>query len=120
MSSGNLLDFLRERAGDHLRGVARYTGNETDILYLREDIKEQRIQSQVDRMINRLRPESAPGEERAFPFGDLYVTVRRFEDAIIMHFPRGPDQGFIIALEPECAGDLNRFTSECLKRIDSD
>lgn len=120
MTASSLVSFLETRASEHLRGVARYKGNETDVLYMRDDIKERRIQSQIDRITNRLRPESAPGEERAFPFGDLYATVRRFDEAIVMHFPRGPDHGVVVALEPQTAQELNQFTGECLKRINSD
>lgn len=118
MSAGELVEFLQRQAADHLRGVVRYHGDATDTLYLREDIRAERLQSQIDRMIRRLRPEADPDEERAFPFGDLYVTVRRFEEAIIMHFPTGSDRGIVVALKPDVARDLNMFTRECLKRIE--
>lgn len=117
MSTDDPVEFLQRRAGDHLRGVARYDGNETDVEYLREDIKEHRLTSQVDRMLRRLRPESDPDEERAFPFGDLYVTLRRFDEAIVLHFPIGSDRGIVVALEPKVSRDSNTFTDECFERI---
>jgi hypothetical protein len=97
--------------------VVRYDGEEMDVRYLRDDVRRRRVKSEVEQMLRRLRPESTNEEERSFPFGDLYVTVRRFEEAIIMHFPTGPDRGTVVSLEPEAGRDLNRFTSECLKRL---
>ena len=117
MGTSHLVSFLQEQAGEYLRGVLKYDRETTDVLYLREDIRRKRIQSQFDRIVRRVQPEATPAEERAFPFGDLYVTVRRFDEAIVLHFPRGQDRGTLIALEPDAARDLNTFTTECLNRI---
>ena len=59
-------------------------------------------------------------EERAFPFGNSYVTVRRFEEAIIVHFPTGSNRGVVVSLEPEAASNLTTFMIECLRRIHDD
>jgi hypothetical protein len=118
MTGSEIVEYLQDRVGSHLRGVIRYHQESTDILYLRDDVHEVRLQSQFDRIVDRLEPESHSAEERAFPFGDLYVTVRRFEEAIIMHFPTGHNRGIIVSLEPETARNLNTFTTECLKRIE--
>lgn len=113
MPHDELLSYLRHRADHHLRGVVHYNGDETDILYLRDDIRRERMMSEIDRMLRRLRPDSEPSEERAFPFGDLYATVRRFEEPVILHFPQGDDRGLVVALEP----DLNSFIEECRRRV---
>lgn len=120
MSGSDLVTYLQDQAGDYLRGVVRYHRNTNDLLYMREDIREQRLQSQIDRMLERLQPESHTAEERAFPFGDLHVTVRRFEEVIIMHFPTGSNRGIVVSLEPAATRDLNTFTTECLQQIHDD
>jgi len=117
MSGADLVQYLRDRVGNALRGVIRYHQGTSDVLYLRDDVREVRLQSQIDRMLSRLEPESHSAEEEAFPFGDLYVTVRRFEKAIIMHFPTGNNRGVAVSLEPETAHNLNTFTTECLQQI---
>lgn len=117
MPTAELVEYLEDRAGEYLRGVARYRRDSTDVLYLREDIRRNRLRSQIDRMLKRVEPEATAAEERAFPFGDLYVTVRRFEEAIVMHFPTGNRRGVLVALEPDTARDLNTFTTECLDRL---
>lgn len=118
MAVADLLEFLENRADELLRGTARYDGDSTDVLYLRDDLKKQRMRSEIDRMLNRLRPESTAKEERSFPFGDLHATVRAFEKATILHFPTGVDKGILVALESEAAQDLNTFIGECMKRIE--
>lgn len=117
MSTDRLIDYLERRASEYHRGTVRYDGNGTDVLYLREDIQETRLSSQIDRMLRRLRPETSSKEERAFPFGDLHATVRIFDEAILLHFPTGQDRGIVVSLEPETARDLNTFIGECEKRI---
>lgn len=117
MAKSDLTVYLQDRVGEQLRGVVRYHRDTLDILYLRDDVREVRLESQLDRMIDRLEPESHSAKERAFPLGDLYVTVRRFEEAIIMHFPTGNNRGLVVSLEPKTARNLNTFTTECLKHI---
>jgi hypothetical protein len=85
---------------------------------LREDIREYRLRSQVDRMLERVQPESHAAEEQAFPFGDLYATIRLFDDATLLHFPRGSRKGLVVTLEPGAARDLTTFTSQCLDHIE--
>jgi hypothetical protein len=117
MGNGNLVDYLHDRAGQSLRGILEYEETDTDTLYLRDDLRETRLQSQIDRMLKRLRPESARAEEAAFPFGDLHVTVRCFDEAIILHFPTGRDEGVVIAVEPNVAMGLTTFAKECSELI---
>ena len=119
MSSKDLTRYIQQRASEYLRGVIQYDGSTNDTLYLRDDVREQRLQSQIDRMLDRLAPEATAAEERAFPFGDLHVTVRRFEEAILMHFPTGRQRGVVVSLEPDATRDLNQFTTECLVRIEA-
>lgn len=117
MAARNLIKYLEQRAADYHRGTVRYDGDTIDILHLRDDVRKTRLTSQIDRMLRRLRPEASPKEEQSFPFGDLRATIRRFDEAIILHFPTGRDKGIVVSLEPETAHDLNTFIGECEKRI---
>lgn len=118
MSVSNLSEFLEERTGGLLRGIARYNGTTSDVLHLREDVKQQRMRSEIDRILYRVRPEAFPKEEQSFPFGDLYATVRVFEEAILLHFPTDIDQGIVVSLEPDVATELNTFIGKCLERLE--
>lgn len=118
MAVPDLQEYLEDRAGSYLGGIVRYNGNSTDVLYLRDDIREKRIQSEIDRILNRVRPESSSKGEQSFPFGDLYATVRLFEDATILHVPNGNDRGSVVSLEPGAAQDLNTFIGNCIEKIE--
>ncbi len=75
------------------------------------------MQSRIDRMLRGLKPESMRAEEAAFPFGDLYVTVRCFDEAIILHFSKEQEKGIIVSLEPAIATDLTSFARTCSQEI---
>ena len=119
MASAVLIDFFEDRAGDMHRGTARYDGESTDVLYLRDDLREQRIQSEIDRMLNRVRSEATSKEEWSFPFGDLYAPVRVFDEATVLLFPTGRDRGIVVSLEPDSGQELNTFIGQCLQQIES-
>lgn len=114
-----LTSYLKDTAGDYLRGVVSYNGNEYDIQFIRDDLRERRLKSEVDKMIDRLREESRSREHRAFPFGNLNGTVRSFEEAMVIHFPSTQSRGTVVTLDPEIARQLNTFVGSCLDRIDN-
>lgn len=117
MSTSELIEYLEDRVGEDLRGVVRYSDHTNDVKYLREDIREERLRSQIDRMLDRIQPESSSREERSFPFGDLYVTMRRFEEAVVLHFPTGSNRGVVVTFEPKIASNFAAFTDACYDRI---
>lgn len=119
MPRSELVRFLKHEAGEYLRGVVRHHRGSMDMLYLRSDIREYRLQSQVDRMLTRIQPESHTAEEKAFPFGDLHATVRLFDDATIIHLPTGSRRGIVVSLDPGAARDLASFASRCLDHIET-
>lgn len=115
----DLLRYLKDQAGEYLRGVAVYTTDDYKIVYLRDDIRSPRFESEADAIITRIRQESRVREHRSFPFDDLRGTVRAFGDAMVMHFPRTQERGTVITLDPGVARDLNTFMGGCLKRIEA-
>ena len=118
-SHQHLITYLKDRAGEYLRGIAVYNPEGYETMYLRDDVRTKRFESEVDTMIDRLRQESRAREQRSFPFDDLNGTVRSFGDAMVMHFPQAQERGTVITLDPEVARQLNTFMSECLERIEA-
>lgn len=112
-----LMEFLRDSAGEYLRGVAFYDADGYEILYVRSDLRRATLESEVERMASRLRQESRARERRAFPYGELDGTVRSFEEAVVMHFPLPQERGTVVALEPDAARQLNRFMHECMEYL---
>lgn len=119
MTTDHLVQYLQHRAGDTLRGTVEYEGNDVDILYLRDDVAEQRIRSEIDQMVSRMKPETSPQEDHAFPFGSLHGTVRMFDDAVLVHLPKQTEEGVVVALEPAAARTLHSFIEECEARLNS-
>jgi len=117
MGADNLTTYLVDRVGQDLRGVIQYDESDTKALHLRDDIRQARLQDQIDQMLRRLKPESTQAEAAAFPFGELHVTVRCFEEAIVLHFPTGEERGIVVALEPAVATDLTSFARTCSREI---
>lgn len=114
-----LLSYLKETAGDYLRGVIWYEDDEYEIRYIRDDLRTRRLKSEVDKMIDRLREESRSGERRSFPFGEVNGFVRSFEEAMVMHFPSTQGRGTVVTLDSEAARQLNTFIGSCLERTDN-
>jgi len=117
MGADDLTSYLVDRVGQDLRGVIQYVGNDTKTLHLRDDLRQSEVQKRIDRMLQRLKPESMRAEAEAFPFDDLHVTVRCFDEAIILHFPIGQGRGIVVALEPAVATDLASFARTCSREI---
>ena len=115
----NLIPFLKDTAGESLRGIAVYDPMGYESLYVRDDVQAEHFESEVDTMIDRLRQESQARELRDFPFDELNGTVRSFGEALVMHFPRTRERGTVITFDPEVARDLNTFMAECLQRIEA-
>lgn len=114
----NLISFLKDTAGEYLRGIAVYDTNGYESLYVRDDVRAEHFESEVDRMMDRLRQESRVRDHRDFPFDDLNGSVRSFGEALVMHFPHGQERGTVITLDPGVARQLNTFMAECVQRIE--
>jgi len=116
-SAQRLVEYLRRRVGDDLRGVAFYDESGCDILYLREDLRGDDPSTVAERMISYLKHESRSRERRVFPFGELNGTVRSFEDAAVMHFPLTQARGVVVTLDPNAARQLNSFMNDCIAQL---
>ena len=87
-SYAQLKPYLKDRAGEYLRGIAVYTSEDYTLRYIRDDLRTHRVESEIETMIDRLRQESLVREQRSFPFGGLQGIVRSFDEAMVMHFPK--------------------------------
>lgn len=113
-----LVQFFEDRAGTLHRGTVRYEADGIEFLHLREDINEDRLRDQIERVLARLQPEGTAEEDLAFfHLGSLEATVRVFEQAVILHFPTGRDHGVVVSLDAEAARELNTFIDECQRRL---
>jgi hypothetical protein len=117
-----LVAYVKDVAGEYLRGVLAYDENGFDVLYIREDVMEVRTDDpalSADLPVIHdlaLAEERLPAEVSAF--GRFHATVRVFDDAVLIQLVSGENQGYGISLDPEAARQLNRFVQQCTAFLD--
>jgi hypothetical protein len=112
-----LVEFMKDVAGEHLRGVLAYDENGFDVAYVREDVMQSRAEDASlpeelpvihDLALNE---ERLPAEVSAF--GRYHATVRVFDDAVLIQLVSGEQQGYGISLDLAAARQLDRFVQRC-------
>jgi hypothetical protein len=115
-----LVEFLREAAGDRLRGVVRYRADDYRFLFDREDAGwGPSEQADLETFVDQFRHAELEEAERtdALNVGNHHATVRLYDEAVVLHFPQGEDVGTLVSLDPAAAASLAEFVSACLKYL---
>lgn len=85
-----LIASMREETDASIRLVIRYSGDSTDTLFVREDIRELYSDPELEERIEALTVKGLgdpPREEALYDFGRLDATIRWYDDVIVAHFP---------------------------------
>jgi len=117
---GALVEFLQDAAGRQLRGVVRYREDEYQFLFDREDAGwGPDEQADLAAFVDQFRHAELTETERtdALNVGNHHVTVRLYDEAVVLHFPQGEDVGTLVSLDPEAASSLAGFVSQCLQYL---
>lgn len=114
-----LAEYLEQRAGDSLRAVGHYSTDNYEIVYLRDDVREQYSDDKIEEIVEDLRWESfaKPTQERQYRLGSLTCSIQAFEEGVVMHFPYDDNRGTLISLAPGAARQLMGFIDDCLSQI---
>lgn len=115
-----LTEFLREYVGDHLRSVIHYDEEQSEVLFVREDVADKYTADEIDQVVRDVRLEAVekPHQESLYAHGPLNVTVRCFEDAVEMHFPHDETSGTAVALDGEVFAIHNTFIGQCMDAME--
>lgn len=105
--------FLRDEVGETLRAVVAYDDDSCEVVYVRDDLKQDEgwqdvAREDIDRIVAAARNEDGVRSIRAF--GDYRATVRLFEHAVVLQFPTATG-GFGVSLEPEVSTRLSGFAA---------
>ena len=112
------MDFLREQAGEHLRGAIHYSADEYVSLYLRDDVRDLYTSEKMEELVAYFRQENRnQTSEEPFDLGTRHCTVNFFDDALLFHFTQGENVGTVITFEPEAGRDIVGFITECLRQL---
>ncbi|WP_266076459.1 DUF7522 family protein [Haladaptatus caseinilyticus] len=115
--SKELVSFLQDRVGDHLRSVLYYDDDTHELLYIRDDVADaydERARVDVLRDM-RLEAIEKAHQEDLYIHGSLDCTIRCFDDAVEMHFIHGEARGTAVALDSEVFAVHNTFVGRCLE-----
>ncbi|PSP54789.1 hypothetical protein BRC82_08635 [Halobacteriales archaeon QS_1_67_19] len=111
-----LTEFLQECVGEHLRSVIFYEEDDTEIVYVRDDVADQYTDEEVERIVREVRLEAVekPHQESLYEHGPLNCTVRWFEDAVEMHFTHDETSGTAAAMDGEVFAIHDTFIGRCM------
>jgi hypothetical protein len=101
-----LIEDLREETDASLRLAIRYTADDYEVLFAREDVAEQFPGPELEERVETLVMKGLgdpPTENALFDFGSLDATVRFYENAHVVHFPYREWSGFVFVLERQAA-----------------
>lgn len=115
-----LTEFLTDRVGDHLRSVLRYDEDGGELVYVRDDVAERYSTAEIKRVFQDVRLEGMgkPHQEDLYDHGSLNCTVRSFDDAVEMYFPRDETTGVAVSLDGEVFAINNTFIGKCIELVE--
>lgn len=113
-TTGDIVEHLRDHAGETLQAVVIYDGDDHRDLYRRGDVRElhgSELEAEVLEEIraDRQRRRSTLAERYE---GDHQATVRVFEARVLLHLPRDDESGTIVVLDPAAARNLVTFVND--------
>jgi len=97
-----LIEELREETDASLRLAIRYTADDYEVLFAREDVAESFSPAELETRVETLVMKGLgdPATESAlFDFGTLDSTVRFYGNALVAHFPYREWSGFVFVLD---------------------
>lgn len=121
MTTSDPNDFvahLQQEAGDYLRSVIYFDGQDHEVAYARENLRDEYTDRDYERIVESPLAESSARNqaEDLYVHGHLNCIVRSFEDAIELHFPKSAYSGTAIALDSRAAQDLGQLIAAILDR----
>ncbi|WP_232820477.1 hypothetical protein [Halorussus litoreus] len=120
-SANRLVEFLEERADEHLRGAIHYSEDGYESLYLREDVDAMYSDKKMTDLAEYYRQQSrVQSSDKPFALGNCHCNVSFYDDAILFHFSQGDKIGTVITLEPEAGRDIVGFITKCLELLHFD
>lgn len=99
----DLLDHLGVEAGDNLRSVAMYGPESYRLLFIREDVQQQYLETEIDRIHEEMILEGIGTDylENLFKAGDLTCSTHVFENGVMMHLVGEDHHGLFISFDSD-------------------
>lgn len=97
-----LVDRYQAVAPDALRVVLAYDGDEKQVVYVRDDVRKVYSGEEFERKTQQLVIEGIsdpPAQAGLRRYGRIDVVIRRFEEAIVFHYPVDEFTGVAVAVD---------------------
>ena len=92
MELAPFIEYLQQRAGESLRAVEWYRGDEAELAYLRDDLDVGEVNPRAEEIHQRLiGGESLPEPEQLRDLGPRLATVNLHEEAVLINSTSVPD-----------------------------
>lgn len=114
--------FLQKEVGDELRSVIYYDEDTFDVVYARDDVRDQYSESELEQVRQELGVASfgKPALEDLYVHGELNCTVHCFDEAIEMQFIASDTEGISVGLDPAAFVTHRTFIGRCLEEAGYD
>jgi hypothetical protein len=97
-----LVERYEAVAPDALRVILAYDGDEKEVVYVRDDVREFYSEEEFEQKIQQLVVEGIsdpPNQIGLRRYGRIDVVIRRFDDAIVLHYPLDEFAGVAVTLD---------------------
>ena len=101
-----LIEALRDREDASLRLAVRYSGDDSTVLFIREDIDERYADHELESRIEALIVKGLgdpPREESLYDFGRLDATVRWYDEVMVVHLPYREWSGLVFTFDRQAS-----------------
>lgn len=100
------VDALREHPDASLRLAVRYSGDNWDTVFLREDVRDRYTDAELDQRIETLVMKGhgdPPQEAPLSDFGTLDAVMRWYDGVVVAHFPVREWSGLVFTFDREAS-----------------
>jgi hypothetical protein len=108
------VDSLVERyegaAPASLQVAVWYDGDEHELVYVRDDVREAYSPEELEEKVKQLVVEGIsdpPTQEQFRLYGEMSVVVRRFESAVVFHFPLDEFAGVAVTFDRDTVPSID-------------
>lgn len=119
MPTGEIVQYVRGRAGESLRVVAEYDPDDFEIAYLRDDLGRKEVRRRTGVLHDYLAGGDRGGpDEVTATLGDPYASVQLRDRAVIVNLVTGDRAGVLVSMDTDVCQNLHGFVTECLARAE--
>lgn len=108
---------IHQQAGQSLRAVLQYDTTSWELLYLRDELRNDALQEAIPNMVDRLRDRTFVTTDEYDRLGEPLATVEVHTDAVLLHFREAADSGVIVTLDRAVAERVSTFIEDCANEL---